>query len=646
MKTKITLFFTILLSFACQKDDDAKPIDDEIVTVSDNELLITLPENYPIAIENLQFKTPFETIDLVSTKVKTSSNSDGFYTSFVSEGNSVILMGYHYPGLTNKTINTESTALALIMGLVANLNLNTDLKKQVIQVVQQNPDFPLLATKMESKLSQGGSSVALNDPDFVAGISAIYLDLFDANSPAGKSLKRILSDPVEIRAINNEVTFVNPGNSFSSVVGIYRDGEAVAPAKLLKGVNYFPTNLTSAFGSLPGATYASDLSVSLDVIEETITLTETGEYTFKVRTGSQKDIDALLNDSEAREAWLENAKTWMLTILFDILPLEDFNASQRLECFQAIGSEILEFLGNIDTFGNTQHPVEFLGLLFSTMGEFLNASFAVVAQCLGVDGGYGQQLEQLTDMLRYISIAGNLGNLGVGIYQWYIGRLSRMDECYTFNGSVLEKCEVDQRQIFRNILETATVSLRIEESEQSSSAYNNDGDELASAYYDDEGYMTELTIERVGIASFHPSISQLTKLEQLVSRGNPIIAFPGGLNAPATLKTISIGHYCKYEDYTFPLIADLPTNLILEHVNLENLYISGQVNSVSPDLAYHPSLTRFGIGNMSSPVSIPVEICEAGIQAQSSYFRPRTAIGNTVRADCELANIEFQECNQ
>ncbi len=615
----LTLLFVFL--FACSKDETSVVTNDDEKAVSNKiGVTIAIPENSEFLLEDLTIRTPFESENLSGRSAFVTKTNKNHYSSFVSKNDSILLIGYHGPGITENVIDCKSTLTSLVMGSFSLFNFADDLKGELALLIRQQATFQSLADQMETELIAGNYPINFENTDFTTGFNTLVSGLYSDTSVANK-IKRYFSDaPLEYRTINNQVTVLNPGLSFASVVGVYRDGNKIGLDKILGGVNFVPTNLGSILSQGSSAIGFTNLPTALNPVASTITMEGGGQFELKIRTGCPKDFEALQNDEEAQTALRENLTAWAASILFEIIPWDELadaglQVGNITNCLLGIIPEVLEGYGNFSNLSPGISLGEVFGLCMNIVGEVLGIALTLGQNCLAFVSGsgfsYSQQLERYARMLGRIGIIGNTLNLGIGLGQWFY-KDARMDLCFEVEEGIAQECETSQLDVFYDILSLSDLSFEVTQTENELVASTLGYERAAVAVFDNEERITQLLLNQIDVSSIHPNISKLNDLVLFVCYGNPLTNFPD-VNASNTLKEIIIEHACPSNELpgTFPVFATIPEDILALHPNLERLWLSGNFGSIPTsvllELVY---LKDFRITSTVGPVPIPDILCE------------------------------------
>ena len=405
-------------------------ITDQENTQSENSItgVVKLPEGSNLDSSMLTILSPVDAVEVSNDSYTMNTVADKFLTQLVTDSNDeVVLMGYSYPGQTDFEINAKSTALAMLMNLPTSLLMAQEGKQELITTILNHPEFIALADQIDALLVQGQRPLDTTEQELAEAVGNFYNGIFNTQTnKTGKSDDE--SYPVEIRRTNNEIIFTNPGKSYDTKIGIYKDGQAVHQITMDR-INFVPTGIGDVIGAIASA-ITGEIPTGLQPVEKSYTLEGDGEFTIKVRNGFW--TNGLDSDNVA--AWISNMTGWSIDLLVEIIPLGD--------CVQPLISDFKEFMQTALTFQEAPAPGELLGLIYNLISEFLNDS-VIVAGCLinpTENKAYLKALGKLTNFTGLVGVFGNAGNTMLGMYQWFTDD-GALDKCYQVEGEIVNECD-------------------------------------------------------------------------------------------------------------------------------------------------------------------------------------------------------------
>ncbi len=423
-KKIVLLICFAFIIIGCNKEEI---IIDNSVSESMISGTVSVPENSTIDVNSLRISSPFDMVTISDGTFTMSTMSDKFLTQLVSTSSGeVMLLGFSFPGQTNFEVNSKSTALAMLMNLPTSLIMTPEGKLELIEVILNHPDFLSLVNEIDSLLLENKSPLDLLNESLAISVGKFYEKLF---STVSKTIKREYEEdnyPVEILRVGRELTFVNPGKSYDTKIGIYKDEQAIQRLSMDR-INFFPTGIGDVIGAI-GAAATGDIPSGLEPVEDRYTLVGDGKFEIKVRNGFY--TNGL--DPDNVSAYVSNMIGWSLDLIVEILPIDD--------CAQPLIANFKEFAQTALAFQETPSAPEVLGLLYNLISEFLTSTLTITG-CLLVENEdtYLRSLSRLTYFTGLVGLLGNVFNSYLGIYQWIFDD-GALDKCYEVNGDEVTEC--------------------------------------------------------------------------------------------------------------------------------------------------------------------------------------------------------------
>ncbi len=422
MKKLLILALSLLL-YGCSENDSN---DDQLQNNNLNEIfgVIYLPDGVPFDVNSLEIQSFFELGNINENNYSIKVSADVTNTIFVVDSNEeVILMSYTYPGQTDFTINTESTILAMIMNLPVSQSLSIEGKADFINTVKTNVNFNIIASQLDSLLIQGVSPLSVEQDSF--GVS--LFEFFDEVSNSNRG--NLDNEPVNVLRQDYEFIFQNPGKSYVSYVGVYKEGQQLASIKIDR-VNFIPTSIVEAIQAV--INLGTD---DVDIIETPYTLPrDLGEYNIKIRTG--RSIDGT---DESLNARVDNSLNFATDILLEIIPLKG-----NLECIQNTISNLKTFIQINGNLANANSLQDYTLETYDLLSAFFSQTGTSIG-CLANNpafNSFSNSIEKKIKWLKWMSVLGTSGNLVLGNYQLFTDD-SVVDLCFTVRENGVTECDYD-----------------------------------------------------------------------------------------------------------------------------------------------------------------------------------------------------------
>lgn len=418
------LFFLILIMFNCTREVSVQvggPVVEEgqitgklilpVNTKADTTGLVVLSAtgtSIPVAS-----RFAIDTMGKVSTTVLNNSTGD------------VLLLGYNYPGQTDYSISSESTALALLMNTLTLRSLSTAGKLEMVKKIKADPAYQELVKQIEAGMQSGR---ALTDTTNIELIQAIAT-LFKSSAVLRTTATAGYSNPVKITTTNTEVLLQNNQVAHTYVAGVYKDDKPVGPKYVIAGRTLFATSLAEASAGVFGDGYGIPPPAQF-------TLSGNGEYMIKIRSGKPFSGD---NTLESRMARSQNVYRLLLGILRDIVPLPTDCGTAGAEAVPALLTSIME--KRELALENAGSAAVFAALTLDITGEALQSAEDLLEEC----GGNLDSFKFLKSIGKTLSLLGiatkfmTAANITAHTNDLFQAKPA-IDSCFQVVGLKLVKC--------------------------------------------------------------------------------------------------------------------------------------------------------------------------------------------------------------
>lgn len=243
-KTIIFTSFFLIIFISCSKDQENEEVAEEQTEEKEISVKIELPNNSKLNVNSLKVSTILTDEAIVSnssSQVKIFDTSAMELTFATNEQDKIILLSYFDPMDSAVKLNSETTAVSLIMMHPWTTDLSVEAKKEAINYIKSMPDFYNFKSTIESNIIAGNldplaSEVVIN--------KLIQLQ----NNIFNKFIKD--KDPLSFSVDNSKITLENKLGSISYGVGLYDSNdkligtvqELVGLEKLYYTLNQFKNN--------------------------------------------------------------------------------------------------------------------------------------------------------------------------------------------------------------------------------------------------------------------------------------------------------------------------------------------------------------------------------------------------------------------
>lgn len=405
------IWFVLMLSVwvlsACETID---PESDGVNSAQEVKGKIVLPAGSNLDVSTLKVDSNIDDSPVNGTSYGLSK--DGKFTGlYVSNANDeVVMMGFQYPGNPTDEINSTTTALGLILMAPIFFDLTEEGMLKLIDSILKDSNFPSLKAEIEKNIVQGRSLFDVDNAPLIATLNPI---LKSAGLRVVQNEKEL---PVNLFKAGKNFTFNNSGNSFSTVIGIYKGKDRVKKITV-EGVQIVASSITELLTGKGGTFDAS--------VDQSFTIPSDGDFTFKFRTGKPGSGDGSL---EHDEAFYENLGKFSVYLLSGLLP--QLKREGTAGCLISVSSNVY---GTISTLTSLRSNPSMREVLLTVSEITLNNIGGLLEDCVTTKPNksfFGSFLKQLK---LFSIVSGSMNTAAFG-YQW-LSSDAIVDICYTAKGN-------------------------------------------------------------------------------------------------------------------------------------------------------------------------------------------------------------------
>jgi uncharacterized protein (TIGR02145 family) len=404
---------SVLVLSACETID---PESDGVNSAQEVKGKIVLPTGSNLDVSTLTVVSNIDDSPVNGTSYGLSK--DGKFTGlYVSNANDeVVMMGFQYPGNPTEEINSTTTALGLILMAPIFFDLTEEGMLKLIDSILKDSNFPSLKAEIEKNIAQGKSLFDVDNAPLIATLNPI---LKSAGLRVVQNEKEL---PVNLFKAGKNFTFNNSGNSFSTIIGIYKGKDRVKKITV-DGVQIVASSITELLTGKGGTFDAS--------VDQSFTIPSDGDFTFKFRTGKPGSGDGSL---EHDEAFYENLGKFSVYLLSGLLP--QLKREGTAGCLISVSSNVY---GTISTLTSLRSNPSMREVLLTVSEITLNNIGGLLEDCVTTKPNksfFGSFLKQLK---LFSIVSGSMNTAAFG-YQW-LSSDAIVDICYTAKGiEVTEGC--------------------------------------------------------------------------------------------------------------------------------------------------------------------------------------------------------------
>lgn len=422
---------------------------DIIINVSNAEVLeagltytnvsIELPEASTYSADNLALASLFTEGELVINnqgKVVVF-DEDSMEMAFATNAQGeIILLSYLNPSISdNLVLNTESTALALVMMHPWTFDLSSNAKQEAIEYIKNLPEFNSYLDLVENSIA----SNALNPLEAQVVLSKVS----ELQNIIVKDLIENI-DPLQFNITGSTAQVKNISSSASYSVGLYDQNNVLLVHKFAKGQDKSYSIFQDFFDSKLDSSEVADQTASFD-------LTADGEYNLKAKSGLS--FDGSLENQQAAFYNTKNlagavigifsGKLKKLIIKSDCMIQAGDNLYNGVDSLLGLKGSIEFFKnGNISGFSLTKDVVTFIKAWADGFSDVMEkCSPGYISPTEGgfkfVPGVFGK----IFQVLDVLSKAQSAFNGGAMLADW-IQYDKEIEYCFAKNGTNINTCIV------------------------------------------------------------------------------------------------------------------------------------------------------------------------------------------------------------
>lgn len=426
MKRRLLLLFfcLILIALSCTREVSVQ-VGGPVVEEGQITGKIILPVNTKADTNGLVVLSATGTSVPVASQFAIDTSGKVSTTVLNNGKGDVLLLGYNYPGQTDHSISSESTALALLMNTLTLRSLSLAGKLEMIEKIKSDAAYRALVGQVTLSLQSGRSVTDTTNTELMEAMGSLFQSTTGLRTTATAGY----SDPIKITTANTEVMLQNNNVAHTYVAGVYKKNQAVGAPYVIGGRTLFATSLADAAAGVFGDGYGIPEPVH-------ISLSGNGEYTVRIRSGKPFGADESL---ESRMARNRNVHGFLLGILRDIFPIAGDCGSAVLESVPVMLTSIMEKKESVLASANS--PQVFAALALDITGEVLESASDLLDDCDADEGSF-RFLRSMGKTFSLVSLATKFmtgANITAHTNDLFQAKAS-IDSCFQVVGLKLVKC--------------------------------------------------------------------------------------------------------------------------------------------------------------------------------------------------------------
>ena len=419
-------FITVSCKTEIEIDSEEEKIEIKEITVN-----ITLPKGSKINPNDLKVSTILTDNAPVinsSSKVSTFDNEAVEMVFAINSQDNMVLIGYFDPqNISDFTINSETTAIALVMMHPWTSNLSVNAKKEAINYIKSLPEFASLKNSVEQSIISGNldplSSTTIIDK--IVNIQNTHFNKYD-----------IYKTPLQFNIDQSKLKIQNIQSSAAYSVGLYNSSNQLIEYKLVKGLGKTRSILNDLF--------TNTFLFTPYPATEFNTPANNGTYYLKAKSGLSFDTS-----KENLQAAYENSKTLLANVIgIFSTTLENLLKNKLGECSQSIGSFVyngtstsLKISESLQAYSQgTKSGYLLIKDLISFVSKRYDAVIKVIKNCSS--NVYNLKESPLKYIFKYIDIITKLENAfntGALVTDW-LQFDKNIEACFSRNTNGLTSC--------------------------------------------------------------------------------------------------------------------------------------------------------------------------------------------------------------
>ena len=422
---------------------------------------VVVPNGTTTDVNTFKVLSVLQETNVANSSYTVETYSDDFTTQIVSNANDkVVMMGYNYPGQTDHTISSRSTALALVMNCPASIFLTPNGKQQLISNVLASPKLGNLVSAIDNIILSNSNLFDTANNTIAGALDMLFTDA------SFKTDNSQTTSPVIFTKAGKILSFQNNTRANSTVVGIYKGGQRIQKI-VVDGLQIFPTSISEIINGYGG--------ISADPVLNDYTLPAgNADYEIKMRTGLLTNNDGSTEYYEARNENLFLFFNGMITAYAPQLKSTSCKAATR-QFLLGLINDLQPYSGN-SLAGIGAYVLDVSNFIFSQAGAITTACCPPpTKKFLGI---IGVAVKFVSDKLNVFSGAANAANQLLFIENWKNSTVA-IDTCLTVQGNTVGPCMNTVSDIDGNVYHTVQIGNQIWLKENLRTTHYSNGDAIA-----------------------------------------------------------------------------------------------------------------------------------------------------------------------
>jgi len=438
MKKIILLSAILLLIFSCSKDDNSST-EQEVIELKTLSVNINLPDNSSISESDLTISSLFSENMLVSdgsTEIESFDDNTMELTLATNSQGNIVMLSYFNP-INSDVIemNTESTALALIMLHPWSFDLTANAKAEALTYIKSLPEFESYKSTIENSISSGELN-PLNTQSVMDKVTAIQQITFNRTSE--------YIEPLQFNVENSTATVKNLISSASYSVGLYDVNDVLIEHKLAEGLDKSHFLFQEFKNNVFQETYNDGQTASFNIPTD-------GDWVLKAKSGLSFD-----GSLENQQAAFYNTKIVVANVL-GIFSTKLKSLIKNGECYITLGESVYNGVsgsisissslqsysdGSINGYILTKDVLSYTRDRFDNVLSIIESCSGNGTELFGLDKIKSGVFGKILGFLDVVSSLENVFNSTAMLTDW-IQYDKEIEYCFNKNGNEIDECNIN-----------------------------------------------------------------------------------------------------------------------------------------------------------------------------------------------------------
>lgn len=439
MKKLIFLFTILFLLNGCSNDENPQNQEQESVNLKSITVNVQLPNNSNTSSNDLTVSSLFTANSGINdnTAIIETFNDESMELTFAtnSEGN-IVMLSYFNPISTDMVeMNSETTAIALILLHPWTFDLSTDAKSQAITYITNLSEFETYKNTVENSISSGNLN-PLNTQEVIDIVTQIQQITFNRTTE--------YIEPLQFNVEGNTASVKNLISSASYSIGLYEENDLLIEHKLAEGLD----KSHFLFQEFQNAIFQETES---DSQTATFNIPTDGDWTLKAKSGLSFD-----GTLENQQAAFYNTKTVVANVI-GIFSTKLKTLIKKGECFISLGQNVYNGIsdsiniqeslmaydnGSKSGYSLTKDILYYVSDRFQSIKDIIESCASETTDLSALENLQSGFFGQIFGFINIVSSAENVFNSTAMLTDW-IQFDKEIEYCFNKNGNEIQDCGID-----------------------------------------------------------------------------------------------------------------------------------------------------------------------------------------------------------